>query len=55
MNEPMNKQMNQSNKNQEMVQPLQRTAWGSLKKPNTEIPYDPVIPLLGIYAEKTVI
>ena len=28
---------------------------GSLKKLKTELPYDPVIPLLGIYLEKTII
>ena len=25
------------------------------KQPNTELPYDPVIPLVGIYLEKTII
>ena len=28
---------------------------GSLKKLNIELPYDPAIPLLGIYPEKTII
>ena len=28
---------------------------GSLKKLNIEIPYDPAIPLLGVYPEKTII
>ena len=28
---------------------------GSLKKLNIELPYDPAIPLLGIYPEKTLI
>ena len=28
---------------------------GSLKKLATELPYDPAIPLLGIYPEKTII
>ena len=28
---------------------------GSLKKTKTELPYDPAIPLLGIYPEKTII
>ena len=28
---------------------------GSLKKLKTELPYDPAIPLLGIYPEKTII
>ena len=34
-----------------MVQPL----WRWLKKLNTELPYDPEIPLLGIYPEKNMI
>ena len=38
-----------------MVQPLCRTVWRLLKKLKTELPYDPVIPLLGIYPEKTII
>ena len=38
-----------------MIQPLWRTVWRFLKKLNIELPYDPAIPLLGIYAEKTVI
>ena len=38
-----------------MVQPLSRTVWGFLKNLNTELPYDPTIPLLGIYLEKTII
>ena len=38
-----------------MIQPLWRTAWRFLKKLKVELPYDPAIPLLGIYAEKTVI
>ena len=32
-----------------LVQPLWKTVWGFLKKLKIEIPYDPVIPLLGIY------
>ena len=36
-----------------MVQPLWRTAWRFLKKPKIELPYDPAIPLLGIYPEET--
>ena len=35
-----------------MVQPLQKTVWRFLKKLKTELPYDPAIPLLGIYPEK---
>ena len=38
-----------------MVQPLQRTVWSLLKKLKTELPYDPAIPLLGIYPDKTLI
>ena len=36
-----------------MVQPLWRTVWRFLKKLKIELPYDPAIPLLGIYSEKT--
>ena len=36
-----------------MVQPLWRTVWKFLKKLKIELPYNPVIPLLGIYPEKT--
>ena len=38
-----------------MTQPLWRTAWRFLKKLKIELPYDPAIPLLGIYPEKTII
>ena len=38
-----------------MVQPLQRTVWRFLKKLEIELPYDPAIPLLGLYPEKTII
>ena len=38
-----------------MIQPLWRTVWWFLKKLKTELPYDPAIPLLGIYPEKTII
>ena len=38
-----------------MVQPLWRTVWRFLKKLKIELPYDPAIPLLGIYLQKTVI
>ena len=38
-----------------MVQPLWRTVWRLLKKLKIELPYDPAIPLLGIYPEKTII
>ena len=38
-----------------MVQPLWRTVWRFLKKLKIELPYDPAIPLLGIYPEETII
>ena len=38
-----------------MVQPLWRTVWRVLKKLKIELPYDPAIPLLGIYPEETII
>ena len=38
-----------------MIQPLWRTVWRFLKKLKIELPYDPTIPLLGIYPEKTII
>ena len=38
-----------------MIQPLGRTAWRFLKKLKVELPYDPAVPLLGIYPEKTII
>ena len=36
-----------------LVPPLWKTAWRFLKKQKIELPYDPRIPLLGIYLEKT--
>ena len=36
-----------------LVQPLWETSWMFLKKWKTELPYDPAIPLLGIYPKKT--
>ena len=36
-----------------MIQPLWRTVWRLLKKLKIGLPYDPAIPLLGIYPEKT--
>ena len=36
-----------------MVQPLWKTVWRFLKKLKTELPYDPPIPLLGIYPPQT--
>ena len=38
-----------------MAQPLWRTLWRFLKKLKIELPYDPAIPLLVIYLEKTII
>ena len=38
-----------------MIQPLWRTVWRFLKKLKIELPYDPAIPLLGMYPEKTII
>ena len=35
------------------VQPLWRTVWRFLKKLEIELPYDPVIPLLGIRTKET--
>ena len=36
-----------------LVQPLWRTVWRYLRKLYIELPYDPAIPLLGIYPDKT--
>ena len=38
-----------------MLQSLWRTVWRFLKKLKIELPYNPEIPLLGIYPEKTII
>ena len=38
-----------------LVQLLCKTVWKFLKKLKIELPYDPAIPLLGIYSEKTLI
>ena len=35
-----------------LVQPLWKTVWRFLKKLKIELPYDPAIPLLGIYLKK---
>ena len=35
------------------MQPLWKTVWRFLKKLGIEPPYDPAIPLLGIYPEET--
>ena len=36
-----------------MIQPLWKIVWRFLKKLGIEPPYDPAIPLLGIYPEET--
>ena len=36
-----------------MIQPLWKTVWRFLKKLGIKPPYDPAIPLLGIYPEET--
>ena len=38
-----------------MVKPLWRTVWRFLKKLNIELPYNPEIPLLGMYLEKAIV
>ena len=38
-----------------LIQPLWRTVWRFPKKLQIETPYDPAIPLLSIYPEKTII
>ena len=37
-----------------MIQPLWRIVWRFLKKLGIRLPYDPIIPLLGIYPEETI-
>ena len=37
-----------------MIQPLWRTIWRFLKKQGVKLLFDPTIPLLGIYPEKTI-
>ena len=37
-----------------LIQPLWRTVWRFLKTPNIKLPYDPPIPLLGMYPEKII-
>ena len=36
-----------------LVQALWKAVWSFLKKPKTELPHDPAIPLLGVYLDKT--
>ena len=38
-----------------LVQPLWKTVWRFLRKLKIELPYDPAIPLLGMYPDKTII
>ena len=38
-----------------LVPPLWKTVWRFLRKLKIELPYDPAIPLLGIYPDKTII
>ena len=38
-----------------LVQPLWKTVWRFLRKLKIELLYDPAIPLLGIYPDKTII
>ena len=38
-----------------MVQLLWKTVWRFLRKLKIELPYDPPIPLLGLYLDKTII
>ena len=38
-----------------LIQPLWRTVWRFLKKLGIKVPYDPAIPLLGMYPEKAII
>ena len=36
-----------------LVQPLWKTVWRFLRKQNIELPFDPAVPLLDIYPEKS--
>ena len=38
-----------------LIQPLWRVVWRVLKKLKLKLSYDPAIPLLGVYPEKTII
>ena len=38
-----------------LVQPLWKTVWKFLRKLKIELPYDPAIPLLGIYPEENMV
>ena len=41
--------------NVSLIQPLWKTVWRFLRKLKIELPYDPAVPLPGIYPEKTII
>ena len=36
-----------------LIQPLWKMVWRFLKKQGIKLPYDPLIPLIGIYPEET--
>ena len=38
-----------------LLQPLWKVVWSFLKKLKIGSPYDPAVPLLGVYLEKTLI
>ena len=38
-----------------LVQPLWKSVWRYLRKLNIELPYNPAVPLLGTYPDKTFI
>ena len=38
-----------------MVWPLWKTVWRFLRKQKIELPYDPAIPFLGVYPDRTII
>ena len=38
-----------------LAQPQRKTVWKLLKKIKIELPYDPAIPFLGIYSDKSII
>ena len=42
-------------KNYSIFQPLWKIVWRFLEKLKIELPYEPAIPPLGIYPDKTVI
>ena len=38
-----------------MIQPLWRTVWRFIRKLKIELPYNPAVPLPGVYPEKMII